>query len=162
MSSSKINGDSVSWTVPVTVQRSQESPENQATASSDQTKLIRRAAAETAGRDCPRGRLPMRFKTFETSNNARKVKPVVRTYLILMSTALAAACAEVVDERQSTITVQGKSYPVITQTLRSGNRTYDVSRVRTGVLNRQCDINLTGDCEAAAREALNPANRGPS
>jgi hypothetical protein len=66
---------------------------------------------------------------------------------------LLAGCGEVIDVRESTVNYQGESYPVRTETVRSGGRTYDVSRVRVGARTEQCIIDSPGDCEAAAARA---------
>lgn len=73
---------------------------------------------------------------------------------LLFCASLVAACAEVSNERLSTVTVNGKEYPVKTQTVQSGGRTFDVSRVRVENLNPQCDLSLSNDCEAVVKEVL--------
>lgn len=64
------------------------------------------------------------------------------------------ACGEVIAERQSTVEVNGFQFPVRTQTVRTGGRTYDVSRVRVNSVWRQCDISLRGDCEGVVTSEI--------
>jgi len=78
--------------------------------------------------------------------------------LAVLSLLLTAACSQVTAERQSSVTVQGETYPVVTKTMQSGSRTFEVSNVRVGGMIRQCNASLRGSCEAAVTEALNPLN----
>lgn len=78
----------------------------------------------------------------------------MKRFIFLSCITLIAACAEVSDERFSSVTVYGKEYPIKTMTINSGGRTYEVSRVRVENLNPQCDLSLNGDCEAVVKEYL--------
>lgn len=84
-----------------------------------------------------------------------------KTYIFLTSCAFIAACAEVSNERTSSIVVDGETYTVVTDTVTEGNRTFDVSRVRVDNRELMCDLALSGDCESIVREELeNPG--GPA
>jgi hypothetical protein len=69
---------------------------------------------------------------------------------------LLAGCGEVIDVRESTVQYMGDTYTVRTETVRSGSRTYDVSRVRVGARTATCLVNSPGDCEAAVARAKTP------
>ncbi|GFE51237.1 hypothetical protein So717_29900 [Roseobacter cerasinus] len=76
--------------------------------------------------------------------------------LLILPMLMLTACAEVLSERTSTVEVRGKTYPVKTQTLKAGERVYDVSRVNVRGRTERCLIDSPGDCQAAALEALRP------
>ncbi|WP_298839116.1 hypothetical protein [uncultured Roseobacter sp.] len=76
----------------------------------------------------------------------------LRIFLILSFSALA-ACASVSNERTSTYTVDGQVYPLRTQTVTSGSRTFDTSSVRVRGMWFQCLPASPGSCEAAVRLA---------
>jgi len=82
-----------------------------------------------------------------------------RTSMALFSLSLLVACGEVIDERRSSVTVYGDSYTVVTQTIKTGSRSYEVSRVRVGSRTQQCLVNSPRSCEAAAKDLLNPVSR---
>jgi len=83
---------------------------------------------------------------------------MVRKLLGLATVLLVAACAQVTNERRSTIDVDGRTFPLVTQTVQSGNRTYDVSYVIVKNERRQCRPESPGDCEATAKETRRSGN----
>lgn len=78
------------------------------------------------------------------------------TFAVVLSVA---GCGNVVDEQRSTINVDGKTYPLVTQTVESGGRAYEVSYVIVKNERRQCIPESPGDCAAAARESRRSGER---
>lgn len=73
--------------------------------------------------------------------------------LLFLVFAAVSGCSQVISEQQSTITVDGRTFPLITQTMQSGDRTFEVSFVVVKNQRRQCLKDSPGDCEAATRES---------
>lgn len=80
-------------------------------------------------------------------------------FLFLCVAAVASGCGEVLETRLSTVTYQGDSYTVRTETVQVGDRVYDVSRVTVGAVTKQCLVDSPGSCEAAVAEAKEPVDR---
>lgn len=80
--------------------------------------------------------------------------------LLLLPVMLLNACGEVLNVRTSTVEYLGRSYTVTTETIQSGNRTYDVSRVRVNGRTVTCLVDSPGDCEAAVEQAINAVKGG--
>ena len=74
---------------------------------------------------------------------------------MLAAVAGLGACATVTDRRDGVMTLNGVTYPTVTQTFETGNgRSYSRTTVRVGVQRVTCKADDVVSCEAAVEQIL--------
>lgn len=96
---------------------------------------------------------------FVVSGSDKEKDAMLRKLTVIVAMVSVAACSTVIDERRSSIVVDGKTFPLVTQTIQSGDRTYEVTYVIAKNERRLCIPDSPGDCEGAAKESRRSGDR---
>ncbi|MEP2030393.1 MAG: hypothetical protein ABJI96_16985 [Paracoccaceae bacterium] len=73
--------------------------------------------------------------------------------ILIGAALLLSACGSVVNETNSSIVINGRTYELRTRTIQGSNGTYDTSSVRVNGTYYQCQPDSPGSCKAAVTNA---------